>query len=330
MKINQLAKSLILKVLLALTALAGATVPTFAQSTWPSKPVRFVVAYPPGGLADVLTRHLQQPLAEALGQPLVIDNRGGVNGNLAAETVISGGADGHTFLVAQTAVESINPSMFQRMSFDPTKALVHVALLANSQLYLVTRSTLAPENLKDFVKYARAHPGKLTYGSAGTGSTPHLAGELFKQNANVFAIHVPYRGVAPAMQDVMAGQIDYAFVPATALPSVRAGKLKVLAVASKTRTELSPGTPTFAEEGFGNVFADSLFGVYAPAGTRPEVVERLSREINKILSLPSVKARYSEVGAQAMPTSPAAFKAMVQAETQIFSSIVKARNITPD
>src|SRR5205809_738512 len=134
MKIHQLVKSRALKVLLAFTALAAATGPALAQNTWPGKPVRLVVAYPPGGLADVLARHLQQPLTEALGQPLVIENRGGVNGNLAAEAVISGGADGHTFLVAQTAVESINPSMFHKMSFDPSKALVHVALLANSQL----------------------------------------------------------------------------------------------------------------------------------------------------------------------------------------------------
>ena len=330
MKIFQFATCLTLRLTLALAALAGASGPALAQNVWPSKPVRLIVAYPPGGLADVLIRHLQQPLAEALGQPLVIDNRSGANGNLAAEAMIAGGSDGHTFLVAQTAVESINPFIFHKMSFDPAKSLVHVALLANSQLYLVTRSTLAPNNLKDFVNYARANPGKLAYGSAGSGSTPHVAGELFKQNANVFATHVPYRGVAPAMQDVMAGQIDFAFVPATALQGVRAGKMKLLAVASKTRTELAPGTPTFAEEGFGNVLADSLFGVYAPAGTRPEVVERLNREINKILALPSMKARYAEAGAQTMPTTTAAFKAMVQAETQIFSSIVKARNITPE
>ena len=160
MKISQLATSLVLKLLLALVALAGATGPALAQNAWPSKPVRLIVAYPPGGLADVLIRHLQQPLAEALGQPLVIDNRSGANGNLAAEAMIAGGSDGHTFLVAQTAVESINPFMFQKMSFEPGKSLVHVALLANSQLYLVTRSTLVPGTLKDFVNHAKSQPGK--------------------------------------------------------------------------------------------------------------------------------------------------------------------------
>ena len=330
MPISRLATSLTFRLTLALAALAGASGPAFAQTAWPNRPVRLIVAYPAGGLADVLVRHLQQPLTQALGQPLVIDNRGGANGNLAAEATISSGSDGHTFLVAQTAIESINPFIFKKMGFDPARSLVHVALLANSQLYLVTRSTLAPDNLKDFVHHARAHPGKLSYGSAGSGSTPHVAGELFKQNANVLATHIPYRGVAPAMQDVMAGQIDFAFVPATALQAVQAGKMKLLAVASKTRTELAPTVPTFAEEGFGNVLADSLFGVYAPAGTPPEVVERLNGEINKILSLASTKARYAEVGAQAMPATSAAFKAMVQAETPVFSSIVKARNITPD
>ncbi|MDZ5460604.1 tripartite tricarboxylate transporter substrate-binding protein, partial [Azohydromonas lata] len=152
----------------------------------------------------------------------------------------------------------------------------------------------------------------------------------FKHYANVSATHIPYRGLAPAIQDVMAGQIDFAFVPATTLAAVRTGKLKLLAVASKTRTELAPQTPTFAEEGFGHVFADSLFGIYAPAGTRPDVVEHLNREINKILSTPVVKARFAEVGAQAVPVTPAAFRDMVQAETRVFSGIVKARNITPD
>jgi tripartite-type tricarboxylate transporter receptor subunit TctC len=329
MKSSQTMKSLVRRTLV-MAIFAAAAGGTSAQSMWPSKPVRFIVAYPPGGLADVLIRQLQQPLTEALAQPIVVDNRSGANGNLAAEATIAAGADGHTFLVAQTAVQSINPSMFQKMSFDPAKSLVHVALLANSQLYLVTRPTLAPTTLKEFVRYAQANPGKLSYGSAGSGSTPHMAGELFKQYAHMSATHVPYRGLAPAIQDVMAGQIDFAFVPATTLTAVRTGKLKLLAVASKTRTELAPQTPTFAEEGFGEVFADSLFGVYAPAGTRPEVMERLNREINKILSRPEVKARFSEAGAQAIPVTPAAFRNMVQAETQIFSSIVKARNITPD
>lgn len=319
-----------LSTLLALLVLSAISGIAAAQPAWPSKPVRLVVAYPPGGLADIMARVLQQPLAEALGQPLVIDNRSGAAGNLAAEVVVKSGGDGHSFLVVTSSIESVNPFMFDKMSFDPKKDLVHIALLANSRLYLVTRQSLPPANLKDFVAYARANPGRLSYGSAGAGTTPHLAGEMFKQNANFFATHIPYRGAAPALQDVLAGQIDFAFVPGTAMPSVRSGRIKLLAVASAARTASEPQVPTFVEQGFGEVFADTLFGVYGPAGTPPEVVQRLNREINKVLQLPTTKARFAEVGADAVPISPAEFKALVQTETTRFSAIVKARRISAE
>ena len=311
-------------------AIAGglASAPALAQA-WPNKPVRLIVSYPPGGLADIMARLLQQPLTEALGQPLVIENRGGAAGNLAADAVAKS-SDGHTFLVTTSSIESVNPVMFDKMSYDPAKDLVPVALLANSRLFLVTKPALPPNDLKAFVAYARAHPGQLSYGSAGSGTTPHLAGEMFKRNAGIYATHVPYRGAAPALQDVLAGQIDFAFVPGTALPSVRAGKLELLAVASRNRAPEAPDTPTFVESGFGEVFADTLFGVYAPAATPPEVIQRLNREINKVLVLPATKARYAEVGAEPVPMSPAEFKAAVKAESQRFGGIVKERRITPD
>lgn len=320
-------RSLAAAVFVTLTV-AGAA--AFAQPTWPTRPVRLVVAYPPGGLADVMARVLQPALTEALGQPVVIDNRSGANGNLAAIEVIRNGGDGHTFLLGSTALESVNPFMFDRMPFDPAKDLVHVALIANSQLFLVARPTLAPNSLKDLVAFARANPGRLSYGSAGSGSTPHVAGELFKKYAGIFATHIPYRGVAPAIQDVMAGQIDFTFAPGTVFPAVKSGKLKLLAVASRQRTPNYAAAPTFSEEGFGKVYADSLFGVYAPAATPAATVARLNREINRLLAMPVVKARFAEMGADAAPTSPAEFKAMVQTEIQLFSAIVKANRITPD
>lgn len=293
---------------------------------WPTKPVRFVVSFPPGGLADVMMRLMQQPLSDALGQPVLIENRGGASGNLAAD-VVAKSTDGHSFVVTTSSVESVNPFMFSSMAFDPTKDLVHVALLANSRLYLVTRANLPPNDLKSFVAYARANPGKLSYGSPGTGSTPHLAGEMFKHTADFFAVHVPYRGAQPALQDVLAGQIDYAFVPGTALAFVRSGKLKLLGVVSPARVLEAPGTATFAEQGFGEVQVDSLFGIYAPAGTPAGVVERLNREINRQLELPATRARFSDLGAEPLPNSPAAFKAAVQAETGRFAALVKARQL---
>lgn len=295
---------------------------------WPTKPVRLVVSFAPGGLADVMVRLLQPQLAEALGQSVLIDNRSGASGNVAGDLVARSG-DGHSFLVTTSTVESVNPSMFSRMPFDPAKDLVHVALLANSRLFLVTRPDLAPGDLKAFIHHARSHPG-MSYGSPGTGSTPHLAGEMLKQAAGMAATHVPYRGAQPALQAVLSGQIDYAFVPGTALTWVRGGKLRLLAVASAARVPEAPDTPAFAEQGLGDVAVDTLFGVYGPAGTPPPVVERLNAEINRLLAQPTIQARFAELGAEPLPATPAAFKATVQAETLRFAAVVKAANIKAD
>ncbi|CAB5706534.1 Argininosuccinate lyase [Delftia tsuruhatensis] len=295
---------------------------------WPTKPVRLVVSFAPGGLADVMVRLLQPQLAEALGQPVLIDNRSGASGNVAGDLVARSG-DGHSFLVAASSVESVNPSMFSRMPFDPAKDLVHVALLANTRLFLVARPDLPSGDLSAFIHHARSHPG-MSYGSPGTGSTPHLAGEMLRQAAGVAATHVPYRGAQPALQAVLSGQIDYAFVPGTALTWVRGGKLRLLAVASAARVPEAPDTPAFAEQGLGDVAVDTLFGVYGPAGTPPPVVERLNGEINRLLAQPSIKARFAELGAEPLPVTPAAFKATVQAETLRFAAVVKAANIKAD
>ena len=302
-----------------------------AQSVpWPSRPVRIVVAFPPGGLADVLIRMLVPQLSEALGQPVVIDNRGGASGNVAAVEVARNGGDGHTLLVNVTTLESVNPIMFERMPLDPSKDLQHVALLANTQLFLVTRPTLAPNTLAEFVAYARANPGKLSYGSAGNGTTPHVGGELFKQTAAIFATHIPYRGMAPAIQDVMAGQIDYAFVPGTVFPSVKTGKLKLLAVASGQRASYLASAPTVEESGFGKVYVDTPFAVYAPAAMPPANVARVNRELNKLLAQAATKARFADVGAEPVALSPAEVTAMVKAESALFGPIVKTRGIKAD
>ena len=305
--------------------------PAAAQTTpWPTRPVRLVVAFPAGGLADVMARSIQPQLSEALGQPVVIENRGGAGGNVAGTEVARNGGDGHTFLITTSTTESVNPSMFARMPFDPQKDLQPVGLLANSQLFLITRPTLEPNTLKDFIAYAKAHPNKMSYGSAGNGTTPHLAGELLKQSAGITATHVPYRGAAPVIQDVMAGQIDFGFAPGTVFPTVKAGKLKALAVASRQRTVSAPDIPTFAELGIHGVYADTYFGVYAPAAMPAASVERLNRELNKILALPAIQARFIELGAEALPLKPAEYKALVQGETKLFTEIVKSRDITAE
>lgn len=309
--------------------LAGAAVGrVYAQAAWPSRPVRMVVAFPAGGLADVMIRTLEPQLSAALGQPLLIDNRGGAGGNIAATEVIRNGGDGHTLLVTVTTTESVNPAMFPNLPFDPKRDLQHVALLANSQLFLVVKPQLAVNSVKELVALAKANPGGLSYGSPGAGTTPHLAGELFKQSAGIFATHIPYRGAAPVIQDVAAGQLDFAFVPGTAFPMVKAGRMKLLAVASRQRTDNYPSAPTLSELGFDRVYADTLFGIYAPAAMPAANVARMHQEVNKALAQPTVKTRFSELGADAMPVSIAEFRRVVQEETVLFTSIVKSRGIS--
>lgn len=312
-------------------AAAGGAWAQAGASAWPSKPVRLVVAFPAGGLADVMSRTLAPQLAEALGQPVVIDNRGGASGNLAAQELIRTGGDHHTFMVNVTTLESVNPLLYgTRLGFDPTKEFRHVALLANTQLFLITRPNFPASNLKEFVAYARSNPGKLSYGSAGNGTTPHIGGELFKQTAGIQATHAPYRGAAPAIQDVMAGQIDFAFAPGTVFSSVKAGRLKLLAVASRQRTQNYPEAPTVDELGFGRVFVDTPFAVYAPAGMPDDHVMRMNREINRLLGQAAIKARFAELGADAQPLSPNEVKALVKAESEVFGPVIKAGGIQVD
>lgn len=299
-------------------------------TSWPSKPVRLIVAFPPGGLADVMARMLTPQLSEALGQPVVIDNRAGAGGNVAAAELVRNGGDDHTFMVNVTTLESVNPLMFDRMPFDAAKDLQHVALLANTQLFLIVRPTLPVNNIKEFVVYAKANPGKLSYGSAGNGTTPHIAGELFKQTTGIFATHIPYRGAAPAIQDVMAGQIDFAFAPGTVFQSAKSGKLKLLGVVSQQRTANYPSAPTIEESGFGKVFVDTPFAIYASASMPAANVTRMNREINRLLTQPATKTRFAELGADAVSMSPAEVKALIQAEIALFGPVVKSRGIRMD
>ena len=297
---------------------------------WPAKPVRFVVAFPPGGLADVLARVLQAPLGRAFGQPVIIDNRSGASGNVAAVETLNSGGDGHTLLVTASTTESVNPVMFSRMPFDPLKDLRPVGLLANGRLFLITRPGLPVNTLQEFVAHAHANQGKLSYGSAGNGTTPHLAGELFKESAKFLATHVPYRGAMPAIQDVLSGQIDFAFAPGTALQYVKQGKLKALAVASRERAASAPALPTFVEAGIKGVYADTLFGIYAPGAMAADAVMRVNREINGLLAQEDVRARYADLGAEAVPLAAAEYGRLVREEALLFGRIVREQNIRAD
>nr|WP_254425801.1 tripartite tricarboxylate transporter substrate binding protein [Polaromonas sp. A23] len=308
----------------AQTAAAG------AGSAWPTKPVKVIVNFPPGGAADQLARAIGIPLAEALGQPVVVENRGGANGNIGGEAVAKSPADGYTLLMSSGGMVSVNPHLYPKMAFDPAKDLVPVAAAARVLVFLEVKPTLPVNNIKEFLAYMKANPGKLSFGTPGNGSSPHLAAEIMKAQTNSFAVHVPYRGAAPAMQDLLGGQLDFMFDPGIGLQHVKAGKLKLLAVGSSKRSPLFPDVPTLDEAGLKGFDADTWFGFYAPAGTPAEVVGRLNREINKILGSQAVKDRIMAIGGVPAPMSPSDFNMRASIDGARFGALIKARNIKGD
>lgn len=301
-----------------------------AQTTaWPNKTVRIVVGFAPGGSTDLMARILAKGLSDNLGQSFVIDNKPGASGNIAAQEVIKAAPDGSTFLIAPTSVETANPHLF-KANFHPSKDLTPVAGIGRTQMYLVTRPDFPGKTAAELVAMAKAQPGKLTYASAGAGTPPHLAGELFKQQANVFVTHIPYRGAAPALQDVLGSQADFVFDPGIALPHIRSGKVKLLGVVSGKRSQFFPDTPTLIEQGIQGAELDIWFGVWAPNGTPADVMAKLQRELGTILALPATKSRFADLAAEPAPMDTATFKKLLADEGKLFSSLIKDRAIKVD
>ncbi|MFN7152633.1 MAG: Bug family tripartite tricarboxylate transporter substrate binding protein [Acidovorax sp.] len=330
---SQRAPSQPIRRLLSTLACAAASLlitPAAVADTWPSKPIKVVVNFPAGGVADQIARAVSQPLQTALGQPVVIENRGGAGGNIGGDVVAKSAADGYTLLLSSGGMVSVNPHLYPKMPFDPVKDLTPVAAAARVLVFLEVRPTLPVNNIQEFLAHLKANPGKLTFGTPGNGSSPHLAAEMLKSQANVFAVHVPYRGAAPAMQDLLGGQVDFMFDPGIGLQHVKAGKLKLLAVGSTKRSAMFPDVPTLDEVGLKGFDADTLFGFYAPAGTPPEVVTRLNREINKILATQAVQDRIAALGGVPAPMSPAEFNNRAAADSARLGALIKARNIQSD
>lgn len=323
-------KSLAQALITGIATLFIALSPSVHAQAWPSKPIKLVVNFPAGGAADQIARAIATPLGEALGQPVVVDNRGGAGGNIGGEVVAKSPPDGYTLLMTSGGLVSINPSIYPKMTFNPAKDLVPVAAAARVLVYLEVRTSLPVSDAKSFIAYLKANPGKLSYGSPGNGSSPHLAGEMFKDMSQTFAIHVPYRGAAPAMQDLLGGQIDFMFDPGIGLSQVRAGKLKLLAVGSSKRSPLFPDVPTLSEVGLKGFDADTIFGIYAPAGLAPELITRLNSEVNKILASVGFKDRIAALGGEAAPMSPAAFGVRASEDKLRFGTLIRERRILGD
>lgn len=314
---------------LAATLMVCAAAPLLAQN-YPEKPIRVVVGFPPGGAADQIARLVTTPLAEALKQPVTVENRPGANGNIAGDVVAKSPADGYTLLMSSGGMVSINPHLYPTMPFDPVKDLTPVASAASVLVYLMARPTLPVNDAQAFLAHVKANPGKLSYGSAGNGSSPHLAGEMMKAQAGLFAVHVPYRGAAPALNDLMGGQIDYYFDPGIGLQAAKAGRTKLLAVGSLKRSPLFPDVPTLDEVGLKGFDADSVFGFYAPAGTPAAVVAKLNTEINRILGTAPVRDRITQLGGNALPLAPAAFAAKALEDSKRFGALIRERGIKGD
>ena len=314
-------------------ALAGSLVTaSLAQASpapaWPTHPVRLVVAFPPGGAADLLARLIGQSLTETLGQPVVIENKGGSNGNIGGEAVARSAPDGYTLLMASGSLVAINPHIYASMPFDPAKDIVPVASVARVPFYLVIRAENPAQDYKAFIADLKSNPGKRNFGSPGIGSSPHLAAELLKKMTGTDAVHVPYRGAAPALNDLLGGQLDFVFDPGIAIEHVKAGKLRAIAIGSPQRAPQLPDVPTLEELGLTGFDADAIFGVYAPAATPREIVTRLNAEVNRALATVALKERIMAIGNLPAPMTPEEFGERAGEDSKRFGAIIRERGIT--
>lgn len=304
---------------------------TLAQSqVFPDKSLRLVVPYAPGGSADIAARLIADEWGKRLGQPVLVDNRAGASGNLGMDLVAKSRADGYT-LSLNTVSQSINPSLFERMAFDSLKDLRAVGTVATSQHVLVVNNQVAAKTVRELVALARSKPGQLTFGSAGTGSTFHMAAELFKAESNTFILHVPYRGGGPALMDTMSGQVDMSFpVLSAAQQQVQGGKLRALAVTGPKRSPILPDVPTMAEAGLKDYVFETWFVVSAPSAIAQDTLVRLNRSLNETLSAPELRARLAREGFDAWPQTPEQSDALIRSEYQRWKKLIVLKGIKAD
>jgi tripartite-type tricarboxylate transporter receptor subunit TctC len=297
----------------------------------PGKTLRLIVPFPPGGSTDILARAVGAKLGLALGQTVVIDNKAGAGGSLGATEAARAEADGNTLLMGHIGTLAVNPALYPKLPYDALKSFVPVAWVARVPNILVVNASSPIKTLADLVAKARAQPGRMTYSSGGNGSAAHISFEYLKLKAKFFMLHIPYRGTAPSVTDLLGGQVDATFTGAPAvLPHVRSGRLRALAVSSPQRLPSLPDVPTVAESGFPGFDADQWYGIVAPAGTSAAVVARLNAEINKALQTPAVAQQLAAEGAIPTPGSPKAFGDLIAREIPRWAEVVKAGNVKPD
>jgi len=322
----------------AIAALVLAAGPAAAQGSWPTKPVRIVVPFAPGGTTDILARALAPELSKAFGQQFIVDNRAGAGGNVGAEIVAKAPNDGYTLLMGTVGTHGINRALYPKLPFDPIKDFAPITLVAAVPNVMEMNADKAKElninSVADFVKYAKANPGKLNMASSGSGTSIHLAGELFKTMTGSFMTHIPYRGSGPALLDLVGGNADVMFdnLPSS-MQQIKGGKLKALAVTSAKRSPALPDVPTVEEAGGPSLKgyeASSWFGLLAPAGTPPEIVNRIQQEVAKSLGTPAIKEKMLAQGAIPSGNSPAEFAKFIDSEHAKWAKVVKASGAKVD
>lgn len=317
------------KLLIAATALTAPLI--HAQTAYPARPIHIVVPFTPGGSTDILARSIGLELTKAWGQPVIIDNIPGAGGSVGADKVAKALPNGYTLLMGHIGTLAVNPSLYPALPYDPVKSFAPVAWVARVPNVLVVNPQVKASSVKELVALAKAHPGQLNYGSGGNGSAANLATEYFKLQTGASIVHIPYRGTAPAVTDLMGGQIQVLFTGAPAvLGQIKNGQLRALAVSSPQRLAALPDLPTVAETGYKDFEADQWYGVVAPAGTPREIVAKLNAQINQSLGSPELKTRLTSEGAIATPTTPEAFGQLIAREIARWKPVIQSGRVKAD
>ena len=308
-----------------------ATAGTAAAQAWPTRPVKLVVPFPPGGPLDTIGRAIAQKLTEAWGQSVVVENKPGAGGNIGADFVAKSPPDGYTVVMGALSTHAVNPSLYAKMPYDAQKDFAPISLVAVTPNVLVVNPALPVHSVKELIAYGKAHPGKLSVDSGNIDSAGHLAGELFKVDTGVDMVHVPYKGAAPAMQALLAGDTQLMFDNlASSMAQMKAGKLRALAVTTAQRSSFAPDLPTMAEAGVPGFDISTWFGLLAPAGTPPFIIEKWNLRVREILSTPDMRARLAAQGAEASPDTPAQFAQFIASEIAKYARVVKASGARVD
>ena len=299
--------------------------------SFPDRPVTIVVPFPPGGGTDAGARLIAQKLSTRWGQSVIIDNKAGASGMVGSEYVSRAKPDGYTLLIGNIGTFSINPSLYKKMPYDPDKAFVPVSMIAELPYFLLVTPSMKANNVKEFIAFAKANPGAVTYASSGSGSGPHLAGEMFEKATGLDMMHVPYKGGGPAAADVMAGHVNMYFSTVLeSIGSVKSGKLKALGASSLVRSPAMPELPTIAESGVPGFDAASWIGIAAPAGTPQALVDKIAADIKAVISEQDTKQTLIQQGATPMPLTPIAFKARIESDRQRYAKVIKDGNVQVD